>query len=88
MSDLEQVINQCKAVSHLAAALKEIHDDYAILLGEEKQPIPIGINTVGQRTAFYIETIMDWLENIDSLTEEDEWLNPILEQARKSFPQL
>lgn len=80
-----QVAAQCDAVCHLAKALAEVHNDYAEMF--RKGHAEVLIDQVGERTARIMETLGDILNGMDAVSEEDERLNPIFEEAQRLWPQ-
>lgn len=65
-----QVIAQCKAVAHLASALAKIHNESADIYAQLDEPPTLDI--VGERTAFFMEQLGDWLNEMDAVSEEDD----------------
>lgn len=80
----EQVIDQCKAVAHMAQAILDIHNDYVNVFksGTSDQILDV----VGERTAAWMETLGDMLNGIDAVIDEDDWIAPVLSEAQRRFP--
>lgn len=83
----EQVADQCKAVHHLAGAIRELMEDYERMFRDENCHIDNLVPQVGGRTAVWMEKLGNMLNGCDAVTEGDEWLDPIFEKAHKLFPQ-
>jgi len=82
--DRKQVIDQCRVVSHLAAALSRVHsDNEKIFKAGYGNDI---IELVGQRTANLMETLGDILNGMDATDADDEWMHPIFDAAQKRWP--
>jgi hypothetical protein len=80
-----QIIEQCRAVCHMATALSHVYSDYqTILLSPNSDSI---MDMVGNRTASIMETLGDILNGMDAVTEEDDWLKPVFEEAQRRWPQ-
>jgi len=83
---LAQVGRQCRAVSHMAQTIANIHTDYAKMYeGGEKGMAPIA-EIVGERTSQLLEELGDILNGMDAVTDDDEWVNPIIAEAQKRWP--
>lgn len=81
----KQVADQCRAVAHMATALAQVHSDYAKMF-EAGGPVLNLTETVGKRTAHFMETLGDWLNGMDAVTQEDEFMAPIFREAQRLWP--
>lgn len=82
---LQQVLSQCKAVAHLASALANIHGESITIYG--RVPPPDGVlDIVGARTAAFMETLGDMLNDMDAVTDDDAWLAPVFAEAQRLWP--
>lgn len=81
----KQVSEQCRAVSHLATALAQIHSDYAKMLADGK-PNDGFVEQVGKRTAALMETLGEILNGMDAADETDDWMIPIFREAQRLWP--
>lgn len=88
MTKAQQVAKQCEVVIHLANALIEVHSDYARMFadGRSDNPILELTESVGRRTASFMETLGDMLNGMDAVSEEDEWTAPVFEEAHRLWP--
>lgn len=79
-----QVAAQCQAVAHLAEVLGELSKTYSVIfeggLGDDIAEI------VGIRTARQLEWLANELNSMDSVTQEDAFIDEILERAQKLWP--
>jgi hypothetical protein len=69
----------------MARILENVYDDYAKIIKTWK-----GHNLttkVGMRTAHLLETLGDILNGMDAITEDDAWINPVIIEARRKWPQ-
>lgn len=80
-----QVVNQCRAVAHMATALASISSDYAgLFITAAHDNI---IEQVGKRTAEQMEILGNILNGIDAVdSKADEWMTPIFESAHRFWP--
>lgn len=81
---MKQVADQCRAVRHMAEALAKLHDDYAIMF--DSGAAENLVDQVGKRTAGLMETLGDILNGMDAVTEEDDWITPIMHEAQRRWP--
>lgn len=79
-----QVADQCKVVAHLCSSMAEIHRDYEEMIRSGSADRLI--EQVGRRTAYFMEEIGNMLSNMDAMSEDDEWTNPIFERAQALWP--
>ena len=79
-----QVEAQCRAVAHMATALAEIHQQKAAILAESTAMDGV-LAVVGPSTAYLMEELGEMLNNMDAVTDEDDWVNPVLAEARRLF---
>jgi hypothetical protein len=82
----QQVADQCRAVAHMATAIAQIYSDYSRLF-LDGQAMPGHEEQVGERTACLMDDLGDILNGGDAVTEDDAWVNPIMERAREVFPE-
>lgn len=80
----EQVGAQCNAVAAMAVSISQVHADYAALFhsghGEAL------LEQVGKRTAELMELLGDILNNMDAVTDDDKWMEPIFDKAQLLWP--
>lgn len=82
----DQLVQQCKVVAHLANAIMQVHLDLADIY-EQIPHTDAQVDHVGNRTARLMETLGDVLNGMDAVdAEEDGWVNPVFEEARRLFP--
>lgn len=81
----KQVADQCRAVAHMATAIANIYTDYARLFADGHMDRLE--DQVGERTAALMNTLGDILIGGDAVTDDDEWVNPIMERAKIMFPE-
>lgn len=89
MSDIDekrqQVVDQYRAVAHLASTLATVHSEIgeAITAGPSDDLLDIR----GNRSAHIMEVLGDILNGMDAVDDgEDKWMAPIFERAQKMFP--
>lgn len=83
-----QTIAQCKVIAHLAQAMADLHKDFALAYTSQSPSMDESFyDMVGDRTAGIMEWLGDALNNMDAITDEDEWTNPVFEAAHKLWPQ-
>lgn len=82
------IVQQCKAVAHLATALAQVHSDKAeiIAAGSSLYSDSALLEMIGRNTAAYMEKLGDILNGMDAMTEEDDWLDPVFEEAHRRWP--
>ncbi len=80
---LNQVSEQCRAVAHLATCIAEIHSDKATIFKECPEAAADIADLTGASTAQLLETLGDILNGMDAVGKGDEWVNPILLEARR-----
>lgn len=79
----KQVADQCRAVAHMAKVIAQVHADYAKMFDAGCADAIHEI--VGRRTAEFLEELGDMLNGMDAVTEEDEWVNPIIREAQRRW---
>lgn len=79
------VQRQCLVVAHLAEAIRKVHDDLAVFYGDST-PNEAVLEIVGKRTARFMEQLGDMLNEMDAVTDEDEWTHPVFELAQRRWP--
>ena len=84
----KQVGDQCMAVAHMAKAIAGVYKDYHSVIGsmESGSKISLPLEMIGQRTAYLMEVLGDVLNNMDAVTEDDEWMAPIFKRAQERWP--
>jgi hypothetical protein len=82
----KQISDQCKAIAHMATVLAQVHSDYASIFETSDGGLEGCEDMVGRRTTFFMEQLGDMLNATDTVTDEDEWINPILEEAQRLWP--
>jgi hypothetical protein len=83
----KQVAAQCKAIAHMATAIAQINADYERMLSDPGSKALDGIEeTVGERTAAWMETLGDMLNSIDAVEKEDAWMGPVFREAQRRWP--
>lgn len=82
----QQVSDQCRAVAHMAKAISQIYADYAALFQTDGAMVGLE-DQVGERTVCLMDDLGDILNGHDAVTSDDEWVGPIMERARKVFPE-
>jgi len=68
----------------MAKALAEIHEQVALTI--HLHPDDVMLDFRGTRSRYLMEMLGDALNNMDAVADEDAWMNPVFEQARKMFP--
>lgn len=79
----DQVAKQCDAVAHLAKVIADLHVTLAGIVRSGKSDALL--NWTGQRTASLMENLGDVLNGMDSVTEDDAWMEPIFKEAQKRW---
>jgi hypothetical protein len=80
----DQVAAQCRVVAALCERLGGVSKDYAMLIGSGA--LRDLLDMIGERTAAQMELLGDELNGMDAVGEEDEWMTPIFEEARRLWP--
>lgn len=80
----QQVALQCKVVASLARSIADIHDDYQKMM-EAGDPGALAQIT-GERTADFMETFGDMLNDMDAVDPADDWMVPVFDAAHELFP--
>lgn len=86
MSKREQLVDQARGVAHLAQQIANVHRELSSAYAATNSEGLIDI--AGRRTASFLERLGDMLNEMDACSEDDEWVNPILENARQVWPPL
>lgn len=73
---------QCRAVAALARTLAEVHEARALIVNND----PALAAVIGESSAEIMEWLGDTLNNMDAVSEEDAWLDPIFEAAQARWP--
>lgn len=89
MTDTEalrkQVAAQCRAVAHMASVISQVHKDKAkIIDGGHADDI---LDLVGHFTSQRLESLGNILNGMDAVTDEDDWIAPIIIAARERWPE-
>lgn len=81
----KQVALQCRVVRLLCASVSEAHKGYAELLTVGCRPATL--ESMGRRSARVMEALRDLMQAMGAPEDEDdEWMLPVFEQARRMFP--
>lgn len=75
----QRVSDQCRAISHIAKTISDVHSDLArvhALHGDDAH-----INFVGRLTAERMEALGNIANDMDIVESEDKWVNAIFEAA-------
>lgn len=80
----KQVAEQCRAVAHMARAIAGVHDDYKQMF--EAGGLDSIMEIVGQRSAYLLEMLGDTLNGMDAVTEDDDWIGPVIRRAQELWP--
>lgn len=83
----DQVLAQCRAVAHMARAIAEVHDDKAETLALIMTRDDGFAEFMGRQTAGLMEVLGDLLNDMDAVTSEDDWIQPIFAEAHRRWPQ-
>jgi len=83
-----QIAKQCIAIQHMAKVLAGLNKDYHRILRdiEAGSRVSLPLDLVGRRTAQQMEALGNMLNNMDAVTDEDDWLDPIFKEAHKRWP--
>lgn len=81
-ADAFQAHEQCRAVVHFAFAVAEVYAANAAIVANDARLA----NQIGEASAVTLEWLADLLNSTDAVSEEDEWVDPILEAAHKRWP--
>ena len=81
----KQVALQCRVVRLLCATASEAHKGYAEMLAVGCSPA--SLESIGRRSARVMEAMLGVMRAMDAPEDEDEeWMHPVFEQARRLFP--
>ena len=80
----KQIADQCKAVAHMARAIAEVYDSRADRIEPMPDKMPLGM--IGRHSADLMEYLGDSLTGMDAVSEDDDWINPIMHEAQRLFP--
>lgn len=80
----KQVALQCRAVAWMASALAGVQEDKGALF--EAGHLDELLHVVGEQTAEQMEILGDILNGMDAVSDEDDWLTPVFEEAHRRFP--
>lgn len=78
----DQVIQQCKAVAHMAAAIAKTHEGLAEILAHAKNDAPI-IEVLGESTTERMEMLGELCNAMDIVEDQDAWISPVMVEARR-----
>ena len=81
---MQQVARQCSAVRHMATVLALMHGDFARMYSRGYGELIVA--EMGERTARLMETLGDILNGMDAVTEDDDWVSPIFDEAHERWP--
>lgn len=81
----KQVALQCRVVRLLCANVSEAHKGYAEMLAVGCGPA--SLESIGRRSARVMEALLHVVQAMDAPEDEDDdWMKPVFEQARRLFP--
>jgi hypothetical protein len=80
----KQVADQCRVVAHMARVLASIHEHHGRTVSARPYELT---DMIGDQTTALMETLGDILNGMDAVSEEDEWVNSILAEAVRLWPQ-
>ena len=80
----KQVALQCRVVRLLCGSVSEAHKGYAELLGLGCSAA--SLESIGRTSARAMEALNDLIGAMSGVDEDDEWMLPVFEEARKLFP--
>jgi hypothetical protein len=85
---MTQIAAQCRAIVHMAMCITQLHLDKACMFSNPacNDAMTDIADIVGERTASFMEQLGDMLNAMDAVTEDDEWLTPIFEEAQRRWP--
>ncbi len=75
-----QVSAQCRAVAHMAKSLADVSLAMAYHVDDRI------LDTVGKQTAHQMEVLGNILNGMDAVTDEDDWITPIMIVAQRTWP--
>jgi hypothetical protein len=80
----EQVARQCAVVVALADRLGGVRKDYEKLVrGGYVDDL---LDMIGSETSRQMELLGDVLNGMDAVDQDDEWMTPVFEEARRRWP--
>jgi hypothetical protein len=79
-----QVAQQCRVVRLLCASVSEAHKGYAEMLGVGCSAA--SLESMGRRSARAMEALGGLIKAMGADDEDDEWMIPVFEEARRLFP--
>lgn len=80
----KQVALQCRVVRLLCASVSEAHKGYAEMLGIGCSAA--SLESMGRRSARAMEALAHVVKAMQLDDEDDEWMVPVFEEARRLFP--
>jgi hypothetical protein len=83
----QQLLDQCRVVEHLAKQIARLYSPTQLPAYYAHDAANEILDIAGGQSAGIMETLGDLLSNLDGVTEEDEWTDPIFHRAHEMFPQ-
>lgn len=80
-----QVANQCRVVAHMANAIARVHEQLALVYAGGHMDRLLEMK--GADTAALMEYLGNLMNDMDIVTEEDKWVDPIFDASQKRWPQ-
>lgn len=80
-----QVTAQFRVIAHLCKQIGRVHEQLAEM--HESGHIPTLLDMHGADTAYRMELLGNMANNMDIVTDEDAWVDPIYAEAHKRWPQ-
>lgn len=80
----KQVAQQCRVVRLLCASVSEAHKGYAEMLGVGCSAA--SLESIGRRSAHAMEALGALIKSMQAEDEDDEWMIPVFQEARRLFP--
>lgn len=80
-----QVTAQFRVIAHLCKQIGRVHEQLAEM--HEAAHIASLLDMHGVDTAYRMELLGNMANNMDIVTDEDAWLDPIYAEAQKRWPQ-
>ena len=80
----EQLKSQYKAVAHLARSMANLCDEMSTIADLDNFQNIVDIQ--GERTHYWMDQLGTMLDSCDAVSEDDEWIAPLYDEARRIFP--
>lgn len=81
----QQVVAQYRVIAHLCKQIGRVHEQLAEM--HEDGHADQLLDMVGRDTADRMEVLGNMANNMDIVTDDDAWLDPIYMEAHKRWPQ-